>query len=340
MKLSRYVWMFWAGNLLLLAGFGAYVFHEYSQAVERRDATYTSVLNTRTKVPRHRWEEDANAAELVLPDTMLSPMERPKPAPPPPPPVTPTPQVEKTDEQLKSELEAELNRKFTLLRLALSSSDEYPTIAVVVADKVRLQWFEGMDLKEEYGRANSADLKRLAYDLKILCIDEYGVLVNAASLEKPDKRFDVRIKMFSGKQSSNMLNAQFPYEDGVLKPGGEPRRFETPYDPDPPTEKAKRWGYEIPKDDFDEKVVDDFAKYTKSTEHGLQILPELPEDSPARKYGARGGEIIKTINGKPVKTMSDVRREVRTQYDAGTREFKVGYERDGVPGVRVLNATR
>ncbi|MCA8916688.1 MAG: hypothetical protein KDB90_14945 [Planctomycetes bacterium] len=340
MKLSRYVCMFWAGNLILLVCLGAYALREYSQTGAHRDATYATALTIKTRLTRHNWQEDGETQDLHLPDTMLSPTERPKPAEPAPETPKPTPQVEKSDEQLKSELTAELNRKFSLLRLALSSTDEYPTIATVVSGSVRMQWFEGMDLKEEYGRSASAELNRLAYDLKILCIDEYGVLVNAASFEKPEKRFDVRIKPFEGKQTNNMLSADYIPDGKALKPIGEIRPVETPYQKDRPAEQAERWGYEVPKEDFDEQAVDDFARYTKSTEHGLQILPELPQDSPARKYGARGGEIIKTINGKSVKTMSDVRREVRTQYDAGTREFRVGYEKDGVPDERTFKAPK
>jgi membrane-associated protease RseP (regulator of RpoE activity) len=173
----------------------------------------------------------------------------------------------------------------------------------------------------------------------VLTIDSQGVLVDAASLEKPDKRFEILLKVSEDPLSFTMLSAHFQPDGEALKFGAEGAKPRSaPLERNNAREKAEDWGYQVPEEDLDEKLVEDFAKYTRSTENGIEILAELPKDSPARKYGAQGGEIIKTINGEAVKSMSDVRRIVRTQYDAGTREFKVGYERDGVPDERTFKA--
>jgi membrane-associated protease RseP (regulator of RpoE activity) len=164
----------------------------------------------------------------------------------------------------------------------------------------------------------------------VISIDTPGVLLDAASLEKPEKRFEILLEI--SDEPVAMFNAQrVPDRKALIpvEPAEKPEKQLRPKD-------KPEYEEEFNNDDFSKEAIDDFAKYTRATEHGIEILPELPEDSPARKYGARGGEIIKTINGEAVKGMSDVRRIVRTQYDAGTREFKVGYERDGVPDERTF----
>jgi hypothetical protein len=327
MKPSRIVWMFWIGNLVVLAALTAFLWVESTAIQEGHSDRDAAVADLRTREERVRWRDTDQAAPFQMIDTRLSPIERPRPpAPPvvqPPPPV----KVEKTDDQLRDELEAALNKRFKLLRMMLSSSEEYPDIALVVADTARMQWFEGMNLKEEFAAAKSANLRTLALDLTITRIDAQGVLVDAASLEKPEKRFEILLTIHDDSLSLTMSAATFQPDGRALKLIEQPPEKLQP---------APDWGYPMPKEQARE--VEDLAKYTRATEHGVEILRELPADSPARKHGAQGGEIIKTINGEAVKSMSDIRRIVRTHHNAGTRAFKVGFERDGIPGEKVFTA--
>jgi membrane-associated protease RseP (regulator of RpoE activity) len=90
--------------------------------------------------------------------------------------------------------------------------------------------------------------------------------------------------------------------------------------------------------------VDDLAKYAKVVHDregrplGIQISDDIPDDNAVIARGGRKGDIIKAINGKPVTSMSDVRRIVREDYNAGVEEFTVTYERDGVPGTKIFKA--
>lgn len=344
MKPAKIVWMFWLGNLVVLGGIGAFLWSTYSNTAADRDARDRAISKLATDIPRKEWKATNDTPTFAPDDMRLSPQARPKPPvevkadqPPPPP-------KEKTDEQLKSELQAELNRRFKLLRMMLSSDERCPSIAHLVSNNTRLMWFEDMYLKEDYAKSRSPELRQLAIDLRVITIDREGVLVEAASFEKPDKRFEVRISVDYASENMSFSGALFPREEGAMRPEpAEPEKAqpkeENPGDwkfPRGPEDQDREEEFDFK--EFDEATIDELARYTKSTDNGIQVLPELPEDSPARKYGARGGEIIKTINGTSVKSMSDVRRVVRTQYDAGTREFVVGYEKDGLPNTRTFNA--
>ncbi|MCB9933698.1 MAG: hypothetical protein H6841_09775 [Planctomycetes bacterium] len=332
MKLSRFALLFWLGNLLVLAAAAVFLWIEHRDTRADSRARASAVAALTSDEPLIDWQRTATADHFSLPNISLSPKARPVEertvvvVPPPPP-------VEKTDEQLKSELEAELNRRFALMRLVLTSSEDYPDIAMLVSGNLRLQWFERMNLKEEYAQAPSAELRRLAIDLKVIEIDEQGVLVNAASFEKPDRRFDVRIRLYEGKQTNSMVSASFAPDGKALKL--PPLSQEPPRLGDP-----KQWPEKLEPKDYEDAAIDDIARHVKATEQGLQILPGLPEDSALHKHGARGGDIVKAINGEAVKSMSDVRRIVRTQYNAGTEEFVVTYERDGVPGTKIFSAPK
>lgn len=324
MKPARMVWIFWAGNAVLAIGITAFLWSAHSSAKRDRDAHVAAALASRTSIQRIPWRNDARNTTFTQVEPLLSPRERPR-AEVAAPPAEPEPIViEKTEAQLKFELDRALNDKFKVMRLMLCSSPEFPDVATVVTGGISMQWFEGMNLKAEYVNTQS-----MALDIQVLKINATGVLVNAPSTEKPDKRFDILLPVQSEPARMNFSADFFPQDDAR-----KPDSIYTPPDQDS-RQKAEHWSYPIPKEDYE-----DIAKYTKALDSGLQILPGLPKDSPARKYGARGGEIIKRINGECVKSMSDVRRIVRTAYDAGTREFKVEYERDGVPGERTFTTSK
>ncbi|MEZ5992189.1 MAG: hypothetical protein R3E76_07530 [Planctomycetota bacterium] len=329
---SRYVWMFWLGNAALLIGVAMFLWSAKNNASSDQASQFAKVRQYQTAEDRTEWKSDDERAPLETTGERLSPLERPRPPVAPTPKVETPPPVPKTDAELKRELERALRDRFKLMRLMLCNSPDYPNVAMLVAGSVRMQWFKDMNLKSEYANAQSSELRKLALDINVLRIDEQGVLLDAPSFEKPEKRFEVLLSIET-ETSSLVVSADFFPQGGALKLEGtgqpSPQRFEH----NDAEQKAEQWGYPLP-EDYNEKAIEDFAKYTRATDGGLEILPELPEDSPARKYGARGGEIIKRINGEGVKTMSDVRRIVRTKYDAGIREFIVEFERDGLPGER------
>jgi hypothetical protein len=265
---------------------------------EGRDAADARTAQPRTSVPRILWTDAAAKPPLEGLETRLSPIERPKEPEPPPPEVKVVPPPPKTDDQLRDELEAALNSRFTVQRVMLSSSDDYATIANVVAGNVHMQWFEGMNLEEEYLAAKSAALRKLALDLKVLRIDAQGVLVDAASFETPEKRFEIVLRLASGATGSLIDVQKFgsfdPERDKLLAVNGTPvtsmaelrrvvqeqyatgtREFAityerdgvpgtcvvkldstkaassdraVPYDPDSAAEKARQWGYPLPRD--------------------------------------------------------------------------------------------
>lgn len=337
MKPAKLVWMFWLGNLVVLGVVGAFLWNTYGDKAADLEARDRAIANLQTKIKPREWTPSGSTPTFAPDEMRLSPLARPKPPKPVPADIPEPVVVEKTDEQLKSELQAELNRRFKLLRMMLCSDERCPSTAHLVAGSTRLMWFEDMYLKEDYGKSKSSELRKLAFDLRVMSIDKDGVLVDAASFEKPEKRFEVRISV--AYNSANMsLGAIYPREKAM-----HPERSE----PEPEKAKPDDWKGpdELPSpyreeefdfEEFDDKAIDELARYVSPTDEGLLVSDKLPEDSPARKYGARGGEIIKTINGASVKSMSDVRRVVRTQYDSGTREFVVGFEKDGLPDTRTF----
>lgn len=192
MKPARIVWIFWAGNAVLAIGIAAFLWSAHSSAKRDRDAHVAAALASRTSIERIPWRDDARNTTFTQVEPLLSPRERPR-AEVAAPPVEPEPVViEKTDAQLKTELDRALNDKFKVMRLMLCNSPEFPDVAVVVASGVSLQWFESMNLAAEYAKSPS-----MALDIKVLKIDQRGVLVNAPSFENPDKRFDILLPVQS-----------------------------------------------------------------------------------------------------------------------------------------------
>ncbi|MCA8911781.1 MAG: hypothetical protein KDB82_08750 [Planctomycetes bacterium] len=337
MKPARFVNLLWIGNAVLLAGAAALVWHAFNDAAGDRESHLAVAAGITTDKPHIQWRDDKDQPGFEDGSVLLSPLERPKPPQPKPPVEVEQPKPPKTDAELKAELERELNVKFKVMRLMLCNSPEYPDVAMLVSGSTRLQWFEGINLKTEYAKAHSLELRKFALDIKVLKIDEHGVLLNAPSSEKPDKRFDVLLPVQT-EPSTMSVNAGFPDQGGALRiRDADPKRTEEALkDGDQVMRVMVKPLDEVDKNDYSDEAINELAKYAKAGKYGLEVLPSLPADSPARKYGARGGEIIKRVNGQDVKTMSDVRRVVRKGYDAGTREFKVEYERDGKPGERTF----
>jgi membrane-associated protease RseP (regulator of RpoE activity) len=123
------------------------------------------------------------------------------------------------------------------------------------------------------------------------------------------------------------------------KPPVDTRPAESSYD-----EKTDTWT--IGTNDFANINVDELAKYAKVVMDkdgktlGIQITEEIPDNNVVIARGGKKGDIIKAINGKPVRDMSAVRGIVIKERDAGVETFVVDYERGGVPGQKTIKVPK
>ena len=259
---------------------------------------------------------------------------------------------EVTDEQLKAELEKWVNSQFTLLRLYYGPEDYAKAIVISKeAGNATLIFQAGLHFKE-YAEAMDDKVKKLGkHDLEIIKIAWDHVLIKGASRRQgyTDRYYEVKLspdpKVFE-LPDINSMGKTGKIRDTKLKlPDETPpnpevevvdtRPKESVYDKDSDT-------WTLGTDDYKNINVDDMAKYAKVVHDregkplGIQITDDIPEDHTVVSRGGRKGDIIKAINGKPVASMSDVRRIVRTEYNSGVQEFVVTFERDGVPGTKIF----
>jgi len=264
---------------------------------------------------------------------------------------------ERTDAELAAELEKWVNSQFTLLRLWYGPEDVAKAVVISKeAGNATLLFQAGMKFKEEFGKEKTLDTKvqkLAAHDLTIVRIEWDHVLINGPSRDPKykDRYFDVKLspdpKAFQVPDVSKLGKTGKIPENKIKLPDQPPPdpRIEVE-DPRPSqsTYDAATDTWTLGTDDYKNVNVDDLAKYAKVVHDregkplGIQISDDIPEDNTVIARGGRKGDIIKAINGEPVASMSDVRRIVRTQYNAGTEEFVVTYERDGVPGTKIFKA--
>jgi len=93
------------------------------------------------------------------------------------------------------------------------------------------------------------------------------------------------------------------------------------------------------------KALADYAEtYIDSSgnQAGLKVGSSLPEDNSNAAYrmGARRGDVIKKINGQPVRNMAETQAVVSRLRDQGVTRFEVEGERNGVPMTKVFNAPK
>lgn len=259
---------------------------------------------------------------------------------------------EPTDEQLKAELEKWLNSQFTVLRLWTGPESVAKGIVISKeAGNATLILQSGMHFKE-YAEAMDDKVKKLAaHDLEVLKINWDHVLMKAPSRNPKykDRYYEVKLspdpKIFELPDINSMGKSVKPRESKLKLPE------ETPPNPDVEVvdTRPKESVYDqatdtwtLGTDDYKNIDVDDMAKYAKVVHDregkplGIQITDDVPDDHTVVSRGGRKGDIIKAINGKPVASMSDVRRIVRTDYNAGVQEFVVTFEREGVPGTKIF----
>ncbi|MCC6149105.1 MAG: hypothetical protein IT461_02550 [Planctomycetes bacterium] len=352
-QIAVWVWML---NAVVFFGGAALGYQVYTTYDEDLKDTFDKTANARFKANRKNWEQKTGDVDIsAFGYRELSPRKRPPPPKPPDKPdTTPKPpDPEPTDEQLKAELEREINAKFSLIRIFHSSNPEMSSAMCTAADagNASIVLTVGMNFPKRFGNVFDAKLKALAAkDYNIKGIDPDKVLVEAPSSKRPAKRFTVELKFnaaIAGKIKAPDIK-DFGKPSGMGGASGGPLPAPPP-DTSKPVEatvdtRPKESTYNendgswlIGTDDYMNVNTDDFVQYAKTVVDekgepiGIQISDDIPEDNVVVKRGGKKGDIIKSINGVKVTNMADVRRTVREQYNSGTTEFEVLFEREGVP---------
>ncbi len=360
MKGAQLATVVWIGNLLVLCMGGFLGFKYYTGIESDRDATYKRVQTPRTKLTRVSWQEqnqNANAGGIHSLSLSLSP--RRLPAPPTKPVVEGPKPVEKepSDEELKAELEKWINEEFTLIRLWGTATATVKSKKL--GDAVNLQFFPGMKFKQEYsGKFLDAKVKQLAqHDLTVVSLhivpgDPLAdhVIMNGPSVRPKyaKKYFDVTLKMTpkveTGRDPTKLGKPSPSTTTKVELPDKTPPPIEdTQVDPRP---RESKWNEEtgewfLGTDDFARpEVYNEMVQYARVVQDaqgkpiGIQIADNVPENSLIVRRGGRRGDIIKSINGQPVRSVGEARRIGKEEYDKGITSFEVIFERDGVPQSR------
>lgn len=366
MKGPQLAMLVWLANLVLFGGGGLLGYKIYSEITADRASDTRTISEMKSKQKREDWLAKSSAKEAQqqqdFASDKLSMRARPKPPVKPPPPVDPPPpKPDPTDEELKAELQKWLNDKFTLQRILFGP----PTLAsatVIAKDagNASLRIHTTMHFATFFKDTKDKSLEKLkALDMTCIEIKEDRLVFKAPSVNS------------NAKFRNKFFEVELTFPANTFKPitlGGEARaltpppsgtKIEIPKEipPDPRVEiedtRPKASVYDqandtwtLGTDDYVNINVDELAKYAKVVHDaegkplGIQISEEIPEDNVVLGRGGRRGDIIKAINGKPVTSMSDVRRVVRQDYDAGVEEFTVEYERDGLPGRKIFKAPK
>jgi len=325
MKPAHIAIVVWCFNLALLAAAVPLVLGSKSTAdMQRGDVEQQPV-----PMARVNWQNTAQSNGSEIGEPQLSMRARSQPVVEKLE-VKIDPPVDPTDDELRAELQAALNRRYVLQRtITWVVGDEKPGAFVLCAG-TKLFVFEGMNLKDLKGVEASA---RADIDVKAIAVDH--VVVNAASTRVPSKRFDVKLEF--GKESATAAFRWMGSVKGgieIIPPPAE-GEFPFPVDPVPADSKPTQPGDQFSREQA-EKVFNETVAHVRVLDDGLMLTETLPEDSELIKQGARRGDILKSINGQSVRSMSDVRRVVRTEHDSGIREFKVAFERDGIPQTKLI----
>jgi hypothetical protein len=270
---------------------------------------------------RATWEPGAVRDAMAMPEVSLSPRQRPVA------PVVDTgggvTEIEPTDDELRAGTEAFIRKRYELQHTAVATDGRLPAKAILLAARLRVQVQVGMNLQSLQG----TPLAAAAADVDVKEISADHVLLGAASQRRPARRFDVRLNVPQTSVVSAVLTPM--WQPAEPRRDLDKGRDKLPSPAPPPAPEVDR--------KLAERVLEEAAKYVRVTEHGLQLTDELPEDSELYRRGARKGDILKAVNDKPVRTLAELRAVSREQYDAGTREFKIDYERAGVPMQRTVN---
>lgn len=183
MKPAQVVIAIWTLNIALLVTAALLLGAGKSQA----DRQYAASRATETPAARVAWNASAASADYRLPESCLSPRARPA-SPEVEKPVVVEVVPEPTDEELLAELQLTLNRRYALQRTVTWVDGNDSPGAFLLCGRTRLFVFEGMNLDDLKGAESAA-----RGDVQVKSIAADHVVVNAPSLRKPDRRFDVRL---------------------------------------------------------------------------------------------------------------------------------------------------
>lgn len=373
MKGPQLATLVWLGNLLVLAGGGFIGYRYYTDIQGQQDDVFQRSLVS--KVDPIEWQTQTNNAGPNLPVNMaLSLRPRPSAEVKPRPVDDKVPDPEPSEEELRKEAEAWLNEEFTMQR-----SWGNPIVIFSKKADTSVTVYVGTHFKTEFAESNAAPAKALAeYDITLLGVhfdnefnaddpndrpDDHAMFRVPSIREKyKDRYFDVPLKMhpdaFKPVDVSKLSGGTVASTGGATGGLTPPSEREKPREsedgssteirlPEKSTYNEKTGEWELGTDDYmNPALPTELAKHAKIVNDkdgnpvGIQVAESMPEDSVVLQRGGRRGDIIKSINGEAVRSMADVRRVVRTQYNAGKDVFVVNYERDGVPGKQTVRVPR
>lgn len=364
MKGPQLAMLVWLANLALFGGGGLLGYKVYTEITSDRAGDTRQISEMKSKQKREDWLAKSSTKEAQQQDftsDKLSLRARPKPpVKPPDPPPPPPPKPDPTDDELKAELQKWLSDKFTLLRIlygppAMASA----TVIAKDAGNASLRIHTTMHFPTFFKDSKDKSMDKLkAMDITCIEIKEDRLVFKAPSVNSNPKfrtkYFEVELTFAPNTFKPITLGGD---RGPVAPPQGSKIDIPKEAPPDPRVEvedtRPRISSYDegtdtwtLGTEDYVNINVDELARYAKVVHDaegkplGIQISDEIPEDNVVLGRGGRKGDIIKAINGKPITSMSEVRRVVRTDYNNGVEEFTVDYERDGVPGRKIFRAPK
>ena len=264
---------------------------------------------------------------------------------------TTTVEREPTDDELRAELELKLNREVRLLRILYAEGDPESCFAKIRLGSREIALAPNSAFYDSVAPSLVKTVPAWLADVQVKGISADGVTINAPS-RKPEKRFEFKLTIKeTGLITVGPHNDVEPRRGYAPMPGAEKRQDE-PRKEDQSvqntrTSKDADGGYKLGTEDLADKaaleaaagclrvLVDEMGEPI-----GLQIPDDVKEDNLLVRCGGKRGDIIKSVNGKPVKTLADAKHSVREEYDAGKREFEIGFERDGEPGRQIIRVPK
>jgi hypothetical protein len=294
---------------------------------------------------RVNWDSAATSSEIPQwGGATLSPGIRPNQNPTETDPVEVIKEL--TDAELRAELEAKIAREIKLLRIVYAEGRPEACFGKVRVANVEIVLAPNAGFLAGVAESRLKGLPAWLADVRVKDITADSVTLDAAS-SKPEKRFEIKLVLVPG----SLITVG---KIRVADPSGE----RVPFPPMPKGLEGIRDGkgdektkstqnpdgsWKLGTEDLDNKEAIEAAANSlrvvideNGNPLGLMIPEETPEDNLLIKRGGKRGDIIKSVNGKPVKMLADAKRTIREEYEAGIREFEIGYERDGNPGRQVF----
>lgn len=350
--------LIWLANIVVLAG-GAMAGYKVWEGIESdRGTAMMRTSEIKTKEKRIAWQNSVDASTTgehkYFKDTLLSPRARPVPRKDPgPPPPPPPPPKEPTDDELRAELEAWLKKQFRVMRLYYGSEEFSKAVVFSEEAKMTVLFTHGLKFKE-FGKASDDKIKKLAaHDLEIKGIEWDHVIVRGPSrnAKYKDRYYEIKLgpdpKAYEpptrdkiGKQGKP-ADSKIKIGEGTNPPVVEVEKVDTRPRDSSYDAATDTWAIGVDDANLD---IDELARYARPVMDrdgkplGIQVVDDIPDDHVALARGAKRGDIIIAINGKPVTSMADIRRVVRADYDAGVNDFTVTYRRDGQEGTKHFKA--